>query len=162
MEEQGYPAIENYLEQDNESAIKLEVNGRTSAGAKSRHLDIRYFWIKETLDTLQIKVRHCRTLKMLADFFTKPLQGVLFRIFRDIILGSVSVDYLDLVHDTALDTHAKERVEEIRQFERGTDDKEKETDPDGFILVTGKKSKKNVYWDDSVLLREQMKGDEAK
>jgi hypothetical protein len=174
MEEQGYPAIEKYLEQDNESAIKLEVNGRTSAGAKSRLLDIRYFWIKETLDTLQIKVRHCRTLKMLADFFTKPLQGILFRIFRDIILGSVSVAYLDLVPDTDLDAHVEERVEKIRQFGRGTDDKEdetdtdpepaqtKETDPDGFILVTGKKNRKKVYWDNSVLLHEQTRGDDVK
>jgi hypothetical protein len=175
MEEQGYPALENYLEQDNESAIKLEVNGRTSAGAKSRHLDIRYFWIKETLDTLKIKVRHCRTLKMLADFFTKPLQGSLFKIFRDIILGSVSIDYLDLVIDTGLDTLAEERVEEMRQFGRGTDDKENETDPDpdsnenetdrdpdDFILVTGKRNRRKVYWDSSVLLREQTRGDNAK
>ena len=58
MNRQGYPPLENLLlEQDNESAIKLlEVNGRTSSvGAKSRHLDMRYFWIKETLDTMNSK-----------------------------------------------------------------------------------------------------------
>jgi hypothetical protein len=32
MTEQGYPPKTSYLEQDNESAIELEVNGRTSAG----------------------------------------------------------------------------------------------------------------------------------
>ena len=66
MEAQGYPPLENFLEQDNESAIKLAVNGRTSAGEKSRHLDIRYFWIKENLETMKITVRHCRTLKRAA------------------------------------------------------------------------------------------------
>jgi hypothetical protein len=66
-------------------------------------------------------------------------------------------------------------VGEIRQIERGTDDKQNETDPDpdkkqnetdpdpdGFILVTGKRNRKKVYWHDSVLLREQTNGDDAK
>jgi hypothetical protein len=34
-----------------------------------------------------IVVRHCPTERMLADFFTKPLEGNLFREFRDFILG---------------------------------------------------------------------------
>ena len=58
MTAQGYPPKTNFLEQDKESAIKLEVNGQTSTGAKLRHLDIRYFWIKENLEDLDIKVRH--------------------------------------------------------------------------------------------------------
>jgi hypothetical protein len=66
-------------------------------------------------------------------------------------------------------------VEEMRQFGRGTDDKENETDPDpdsnenetdrdpdDFILVTGKRNRRKVYWDSSVLLREQTRGDNAK
>ena len=43
---------------------------------------------------------------MLADFFTKPLQGALFRKFRDIILGHKHVDTLAELTDTA----ARERV----------------------------------------------------
>jgi hypothetical protein len=82
------------LEQDNESAIKLEKNGRTSAGPKSRHIDIRYFWIKDRLIEADIEVRHCPTLQMLADFFTKPLQGALFRRFRDVLLGYKHVNTL--------------------------------------------------------------------
>ena len=34
-----------------------------------------------------ITLRHCPTDKMIADFFTKPLQGKHFKIMRDIILG---------------------------------------------------------------------------
>jgi hypothetical protein len=45
--QQGYKIEHNFLEQDNESAIKLETNGKRSAGPKSRHVDIRYFWIKD-------------------------------------------------------------------------------------------------------------------
>ena len=146
MTEQGYPPLENFLEQDNESAIKLEVNGRTSAGAKSRHLDIRYFWIKETLETLGIKVRHCRTLKMLADFFTKPLQGALFRKFCDVILGLTELSELDRELDSVLDLPVEERVEEERQIGRGTDRKQI-VDADGFILVRGKEKRNKSHVD---------------
>jgi hypothetical protein len=141
MKEQGYPPLENTLEQDNESAIKLEANGRTSAGAKSRHLDIQYFWIKENLETMGIKVRHCRTLKMIADFFTKPLQGALFKLFRDIIMGHKLISSLD-DHDLAL--LAEERVEEFRPVGRVTDDKT-DIDEDGFILVKRKEKNTRKY-----------------
>jgi hypothetical protein len=87
MKAQGYPLQKTYFEQDNESAIKLERNGRVSAGPKSRHIDIRYFWIKDRIKSANVDIRHCPTLRMIADFFTKPLQGNLFRLFRSVILG---------------------------------------------------------------------------
>ena len=70
MEAQGYLIRENLFEQDNESAIKLEKNGGSSAGPKSRHVDIRYFWIKDRVKQHSITIQHCPTLQMLADFFT--------------------------------------------------------------------------------------------
>jgi hypothetical protein len=147
MTAQGYPPQTNVLEQDNESAIKLEVNGRTSAGAKSRHLDIRYFWIKENLEDMHIKVRHCRTLKMLADFFTKPLQGSLFRIFRDIILGTNRIISIDSIPDLLV----KERVGKDLQGGRGTDVKKTIVDADGFVLVKGKKKHMGNYVERNVV-----------
>ena len=48
MEAQGLGIKESVLvEQDNESAIKMEKNSKASAGPRSRHIDIRYFWIKD-------------------------------------------------------------------------------------------------------------------
>jgi hypothetical protein len=108
MEAQGYPISQCFFEQDNESAIKLEKNGRSSCGPKSRHINIRYFFIKDRTATENITIRHCPTLEMLADFFTKPLQGTLFRKFRDVILGYKHVSTLSKVVDTA----AQERVGE--------------------------------------------------
>ena len=50
LEAQGYNMMQDrFLEQDKESAIKLERNGRTSAGPKLRHIAILYFWIKDRL-----------------------------------------------------------------------------------------------------------------
>ena len=146
LEAQGYKINENYFDQDNESAIKLEKNGRMSAGPKSRHINIRHFWIKDRTKANDITIRHCPTLQMLADFLTKPLQGALFKKFRDVILGYKHMDSLALDPMPALE----ERVgsTDKRADGRGTDG----ADGDGFKLVRGKKERKSgkagVTWVD--------------
>ena len=85
--EQGFVLKENILYQDNQSAIKIEKNGKRSSGQKTKHMDNRYFFIKDRLNTEHIEVVYCPTGQMIADFFTKPLQGNLFRKFRDLVLG---------------------------------------------------------------------------
>ncbi|KAG7367148.1 hypothetical protein IV203_029818 [Nitzschia inconspicua] len=62
-------------------------NRRASAGQKSLHINIRHFFITDRVKTEGLNIVHCPTEEMLADFFTKPLQGTLFRKFRDVILG---------------------------------------------------------------------------
>ena len=74
LEAQGYEIKENYFAQDNQSAMKLEQNGRKSCGQKSRHIDIRYFFMKDRVETENITIVYCPTEEMLADFFTKPLK----------------------------------------------------------------------------------------
>jgi hypothetical protein len=84
MEVQGYPIRCATFHQDNESAIKMEQNGKASCGQRSRHIDIRYFFITDHSQRNCINITHCPTEDMLADFFTKPLQGSLFRKFRSV------------------------------------------------------------------------------
>jgi hypothetical protein len=85
---------ENVFYQDNQSTIRFEKNGRKSCGPSSRHLDIRYFFIKDRLGLKDIDVQHCPTEQMLAFFFSKPLQGSLNRKFREVILGHKHIDSL--------------------------------------------------------------------
>ena len=87
LEAQGYKINTNVFYQDNQSAMKMEMNGKASCGEKSRHIDIRYFFIKDVIKREDIDIIHCSTKIMLADFYTKPLQGSLFRKMRDIIMG---------------------------------------------------------------------------
>jgi hypothetical protein len=94
LEAQGYPLKENVFYQDNMSTIRFEKNGRRSCGPNSRHIDIRYFFIKDRLESDGFEVKHCPTEQMLADFFTKPLQGSLFRKFREVIMGHKHIDSL--------------------------------------------------------------------
>ena len=87
IESQGYTIDESEFFQDNMSAMHMERNGRSSAGQRSRHINIRYFFIKDRIANGEINLLHCPTGIMVADFFTKPLQGQLFNKFRDVIMG---------------------------------------------------------------------------
>ena len=72
--------------------IHLEKNGVASAGRRSKHIDIRYFWMKDRIEKGELKVAYCPTELMIADFFTKPLQGGLFKRLKEVIMGHVSVE----------------------------------------------------------------------
>ena len=78
LAEQGYELTENNFYQDNQSAIRLEKNGRASCGQKSRHIDIRYFFMQDRFESEGISVVYCPTDKMLADFFTNLFKTVCF------------------------------------------------------------------------------------
>ena len=87
LEAQGYPVQENVLFQDNKSAILLEENGKKSVGKRSRHLNIRYFFITDQVEKKKIEINFCPTDKMVADYMTKPLQGKRFKQFRQAIMN---------------------------------------------------------------------------
>jgi hypothetical protein len=151
LEAQGYKMNGNFLEQDNESAIKLAKNGRISAGPKSRHINIRYFWIKDRAKAEGINIRHCPTLQMLADFFTKPLQGSLFQRFRNVILGYAHVDSLATVPRLSIE----ERVGNKRFDNHGTGVKlvTSTTKHDGTVSPEPRKTRhvtNTVTWADVV------------
>ena len=82
LEEQNYDCKGTVLYQDNQSAILLEKNGRESSSKRTRHINIRYYFIKDTIKRKELTVEYCPTDDMLADFFTKPLQGEKFCKFR--------------------------------------------------------------------------------
>ena len=112
FKEQGYDIRNNYIYQDNESAAKLEINGRNSCTGNSRHVDIKFFWVKDRVDKKEVEIKYCPTTLMLADYFTKPLQGNVFRRFRDVIMGKTHIN--DLLLDP--DFKIKERVEKMSKI----------------------------------------------
>jgi len=87
LEHQGFKVNDSMLYQDNKSAILLEKNGRASSGKRTRHINIRYFFVKDRVDSKEIKIEHCPTEDMIADYFTKPLQGALFIKLRNLIMN---------------------------------------------------------------------------
>ena len=87
MEAQGYPLEDNVVYQDNQSAMLLEKNGRGSSSKRTRHINIRYFFVTDRIKEGEMRVEYCPTGDMVADYFTKPLQGSLFRKMRDTIMN---------------------------------------------------------------------------
>ena len=79
-------ANEDILYQDKKSSILLENNGIYSAGKGSKHIHIRYYLITDQIKKKEFKIMYCPTGEMIADFFTKSLQGVQFVKFRDAVL----------------------------------------------------------------------------
>jgi hypothetical protein len=85
---QGFEIHDNVVFQDNQSAMLLEKNGRASSGRRTRHINIRYFFVTDRVQNGEVRIDYCPTGEMVADFFTKPLQGSLFRKLRGVILNS--------------------------------------------------------------------------
>jgi len=83
----GYPQETTTLYQDNTSTITMAHMGRGSSGSRTKHIDIRYFFIKQFIDAKMVEIDHLGTDHMLGDFFASPRQGQDFRRTRDIIMG---------------------------------------------------------------------------
>ena len=102
---------ESAIYQDNTSSIKLERNGLDSCGQKSRHIDIRYFWVKDLVKDVKNKLKYCLTKQMLAGFFTNPLQGNPFKKCRCVVMGWDPISVLQEEYLEEYSDKLKERVE---------------------------------------------------
>ena len=87
MQAQGHEMGPAILFQDNMSTIALINAGRAKA-EKSRHINVRYFWLRDRIESGEIVVQHKPTEHMLADALTKPLTGSLLLRMRDLLLNN--------------------------------------------------------------------------
>ena len=72
--------------QDNKSTMALIAKGR-STSSRTRHIHIRYFLVKDKVESGEVVIRHAPSEDMVADILTKPLQGELFRKLRGALLN---------------------------------------------------------------------------
>ena len=101
LEAQGYQVKDNVIFQDNKSTMLLERNGKLSSSKRTKHIKVRYFFITDRISKGEVRVEWCPTKEMVADFMTKPLQGALFKKFRDLIMGALPIEEVNKVlkHD---------------------------------------------------------------
>jgi hypothetical protein len=114
LEEQGYPMKPSIIHQDNQSAMLLETNGRGSSSKRTRHMNIRYFFVADCQKRNQVIITYCPTDEMIGDFFTKPLNGAKFRRFRNIIMNCDVDEYGPVDVDELMAAHFK-RVDQITE-----------------------------------------------
>ena len=65
-----------------------------SVEQNSRHVNIKHFFVTDRVKDKELKVMYCPTKEMIADLFTKPLQGILFTTHQDTVLGISQEDML--------------------------------------------------------------------
>ena len=109
LEAQHEQVEDNICYQDNESAMKLEKNGKRSSSKHTRHVNIRCYFITVRVANGEVSIEYCPTGNMVGDFHTKSLQGSQFCRFRDIILGIKKCDIAG--YNTQARQYLKERKE---------------------------------------------------
>ncbi|HVW99086.1 MAG TPA: Ty1/Copia family ribonuclease HI, partial [Candidatus Babeliaceae bacterium] len=71
--------------EDNQSTIRVAKNGELIS-QRTKHIDIRYHFIREHIDNGTVKIEWVESKEQLADILTKPLQGGALKYIRDKIL----------------------------------------------------------------------------
>ena len=87
MEAQGYGIDKNILYQDNISVVLFKKNRKKSSTRNKKPIYVRYYFIKDPLETGDVVIKHFPTEEMWGEHFTKPLQGALLRKFRAEIMN---------------------------------------------------------------------------
>ncbi len=94
MQEQGFNMEALLLYQHNKSAMLLETNDRASSSKRTKHIKVKYFFIKDKANQGEVTIEHCPTGQMWTDINTKPKQGKVYRVFRGYVMG-IPADYKD-------------------------------------------------------------------
>ena len=83
---QGYTVGPSAVYQDNTSCMSLVKNGKSNS-ERTRHIATRFYFVKDRVDSKEIRLEYLQTHNMIADILTKPLQGELFFKLRKILLN---------------------------------------------------------------------------
>ena len=71
---------------DNKGAVFT--SGNPDVSKNSKHLEVKYYKIREYIGQGLLTVRYCETTRNLADFFTKALDRTKFAGFKKTIMNS--------------------------------------------------------------------------
>jgi hypothetical protein len=78
LQEHGYKTSHAVIYQDNKSAILLETNGKFSSSKRTKHIKMKFFFVKDKVDDGEIKIEYLPTEEMWIDMHSKPSQGIRF------------------------------------------------------------------------------------
>lgn len=118
LEAQGYDLHSSTLYQDNQAAILLEQNGKASSTKRTKHINIRYFFITDVVkDRKEVDIEYLPTDQMIGDYYTKPLTGGLFHRMRNQILNIRDEDRS--LYKKAYDAYINNKNMEKEKLTRG-------------------------------------------
>lgn len=70
------------IETDSQSCIKMVTNEKFFN--RTKHIDVRYHFVKDMVDKRIIELKYCPTENNVADIFTKPLAGTRIKFLREL------------------------------------------------------------------------------
>ena len=70
--------LKSNVSHENTSSILLAENGKNSSSKRTNHVSERYFFIKDIIEKGDMNLIFCPKSEMTTDFYTKPLQGIIF------------------------------------------------------------------------------------
>ena len=82
--------------QDNTSTIKMLMGGKRVCGQQAWNIHIRYFYTHKRVTDGTIVVTYCPTKEMVSDYLSKLLQGSLFWVHRNTLMGitpAINIQY---------------------------------------------------------------------
>jgi hypothetical protein len=85
LKEQVYNVKQNILLCDNQSSMKMKMNGKASSGKRTCHFNIKYFYITDLIKRKEVTIQYCPTESMVADYMTKLLAGTKFHKFHKLV-----------------------------------------------------------------------------
>jgi hypothetical protein len=87
MQNLGVPQGMITVFEDNTSTIILANKQNGATLSKTKHIQIRFYYVRELIEQKEINIVYLSTKEMLADLLTKPMTGWLFKALRDQILN---------------------------------------------------------------------------
>lgn len=91
LREQGYSVGAVEVQQDNISTQLLETNGKFSNGMRTKHINTKFFFVKDKVDDGEVRIVDCPTEKMWVCVLTKPLQDKVYRVQRATLMNWLEV-----------------------------------------------------------------------
>ena len=81
LQAQGYESSVTVVGHDNQSITLLEQHRQACSSKVTRHINIRYVFVAHRISSGDLE-SCCSTVKMLANYFMKPLKGSLFKRYE--------------------------------------------------------------------------------
>ena len=70
---------QNVVYQDNQSTMRLTINGSLSSSKRTKHIKARYYFIKDKIEEGEVDDRYCPTTEIWSNVVNKPNHGTLFK-----------------------------------------------------------------------------------